>query len=308
MYAVPTTGRTTLPGRTTPPDRSPLPDGSTLDRRTELSEFLRTRRARLRPQDVGLPDHGGRRRVPGLRREELAQLAGVSVAYYVRLEQGRGRNVSTAVLDAVATALRLTPAERDHLSHLARPASHRLRRPSAGRAQRIRPALQQLLDAMENVPGYVIGQRLDIIGWNRLACALLGDFSALPPERRNLARRIFLDPVARELYENGPAKAADVVGYLRRDAGRNPDDPHMASLITELSVRSAEFRRLWAAHDVQDKGFGREVLHHPVAGRLTLSYETLTLPADPDQQLITYHAEPGSPSAEALRRLASGRW
>lgn len=296
MHGVPTTDGTTHRAGGRPPH-------AVLDQRTELSEFLRSRRARLRPADVGLPEYGGRRRVPGLRREELAQLAGVSVAYYIRLEQGRGRNVSAAVLDAIGTALRLTPAERDHLTHLVRPVARRVR--PAVRPQRVRPALQQLIDTMERVPAYVIGRRLDVIGWNRLACALLGDFAALPPERRNLAWQVFLDPAARELYENWDAKAADVVGYLRRDAGRNPDDPAMAALIGRLSAGSPEFRRLWAAHDVQDKGFGRKVLRHPLAGRLTLAYETLTLPADPDQQVITYHAEPGSRSAEALRRLAS---
>lgn len=294
MHGVPSTDGTTLrPG--------PRPQNAVMDPRKELSEFLRSRRARLRPQDVGLPQYGGRRRVPGLRREELAQLAGVSVAYYIRLEQGRGRNVSSAVLDAIATALRLTPTERDHLTHLARPVSRRIR--PAALPQRVRPALQQLIDTMEGVPAYVIGRRLDIIGWNRLACALLGDFAALPPERRNLGRQVFLDPAARELYEDWDAKATAVVGYLRRDAGRYPDDPEMASLIGRLSLGSAEFRQLWAAHDVQDKGFGSKVLNHPLAGRLTLAYETLTLPADPDQQVITYHAEPGSRSAEALRML-----
>jgi transcriptional regulator with XRE-family HTH domain len=274
-----------------------------MDQRTELSEFLRSRRARLRPQDVGLPDHG-RRRVPGLRREELAQLAGVSVAYYIRLEQGRGQNVSAHVLDAIGNALRLTGAERDHLAHLARPVARRSR-PAARRPQRVRPALQQMIDTMDGMPTYVIGRRLDVIGWNRLACALLGDFAALPRERRNLAWHVFLDPAARDLYVDWEAKAADVVGYLRRDAGRNPDDPELASLIGELSLKSVEFRQLWAAHDVQDKGFGVKTLHHPLVGRLTLAYETLTLPADPDQQLITYHAEPASPSAESLRLLAS---
>lgn len=273
-----------------------------MDQRTELSEFLRSRRARLRPGDVGLPDHG-RRRVPGLRREELAQLAGVSVAYYIRLEQGRVGNVSASVLDAIGDVLRLTGAERDHLAHLARPVSRRSR--PAVRAQRVRPAFQQLLDTMEAVPAYVIGRRLDLIAWNRLACALLGDFPALPRKERNLAWQVFLDERHRALYENWEAKASDVVGYLRRDAGRNPDDPGLASLIGELSLKSEDFRRLWAAHDVQDKGFGTKVLRHPLVGRLTLAYETLSLPADPDQQLITYHAEPGSPSAQSLRLLAS---
>lgn len=292
MHGVPTTDGTTQPPAAPDP-------------RTGLGEFLRSRRARLRPRDVGLPEHGGLRRVPGLRREELAQLAGMSVAYYIRLEQGRGHNVSSAVLDALGDALRLTPAERDHLTHLARPVSRRSR--PAARPQRVRPALQQLIDAMEQVPAYVIGRRLDILGWNRLARVLLGDLAALPREECNLAWHVFVDPAARALYENWDAKAADVVGFLRRDAGRHPDDPALAGLIGQLSLKSPEFRLLWAAHEVQDKGFGVKVLRHPLAGRLTLAYETLTLPADPGQQVITYHAEPGSRSAEALRLLASAQ-
>ncbi|MEU4210980.1 helix-turn-helix transcriptional regulator [Streptomyces sp. NPDC026206] len=275
-----------------------------MDQRTELSEFLRSRRARLRPEDVGLSAYGGRRRVPGLRREELSQLAGVSVAYYTRLEQGRGQNVSAAVLDAIAGALRLNRAERDHLNRLARPAA-RTSRGGGGRPQRVRPAVQQLIDTMDSVPAYVIGRRLDIIGWNRFACALLGDFPALPPQQCNLAWQVFLDPATRELYVEWESKAADIVALLRLDAGRYPDDPKLAALVGELSVKSPEFRALWAAHNVQDKGFGVKRLLHPVVGALTLSYETLVLPADPEQQLITYHAEPGSPSAESLRLLAS---
>ncbi|MFH8344329.1 helix-turn-helix domain-containing protein [Streptomyces sp. NPDC018045] len=273
-----------------------------MDQRTELSEFLRSRRARLQPEDVGLAHHGGRRRVPGLRREELAQLAGVSVAYYIRLEQGRGRNVSAAVLDSVSDVLRLSRAERSHLDHLVRPVS-RHHRP-APRPQRIRPAVQDLIDAMDGVPAYVIGRRLDILGWNRLARALLGDFAAMPPGERNLAWQLFLAPATRELYADWAGKAAHVVAHLRRDVGRFPGDPKLCALIGELSARSADFRRIWAAHDVQDKGFGHKRLTHPVAGPLSLAYETLALPADPDQQVVTYHAEPGSASARALRRLA----
>ncbi|MFI9723239.1 helix-turn-helix domain-containing protein [Streptomyces sp. NPDC052396] len=273
-----------------------------MDQRTELSEFLRSRRARLRPEDVDVTPYGGRRRVPGLRREELAQLAGVSVAYYTRLEQGRGRNVSDAVLDAIAEALRLTPAERSHLHRLARPAA----RPEGGApARRLRPAVRDLIDTMENVPAYVVGRRLDILGWNRMAGALLGDFGALPPERRNMARLVFLDPAMRELFLDWERKAADVVALLRRQAGCYPDDPALASLVGELSVKSGEFGTLWAAHDVRDKCFGVKRLRHSVVGPLTLACETLVLPADRDQHLVTYHAEPGSASAESLRLLAS---
>ncbi|MGK5733984.1 helix-turn-helix transcriptional regulator [Streptomyces sp. URMC 124] len=274
-----------------------------MDQRTELSEFLRSRRARLQPEEVGLTPYGGRRRVPGLRREELAQLAGVSVAYYTRLEQGRGQNVSAGVLEAIADALRLTRAERDHLTHLVHPCVTKTRRPA--RPQRVRPSVQHLIDTMDNTPAYVIGRRLDIIAWNRLACALLGDFDAMPAGQRNMAWQVFLEPATRELYAQWDRKAADVVAFLRLDAGRCPDDPKLAALVGELSVKSPEFRSLWATHNVQDKGFGVKELHHAVVGPLTLSYETLVLPADQSQQLITYHAEPGSPSAESLRILAS---
>ncbi|MGA5822325.1 helix-turn-helix domain-containing protein [Kitasatospora sp. NPDC094028] len=275
-----------------------------MDQRTELSEFLRSRRARLRPEDVGLPDTTTRRRVPGLRREELAQLAGVSTAYYTRLEQGHGENVSAAVLDAIARVLRLSPAEREHLLRLTKPVHRRSGRASA-RPQRVRPAFQQLLDAMEGVPAYVLGRRMDIIAWNRLGAALLGDFGALPPERRNGAWLVFLDPAARDLYVDWEGKATDIVGTLRLDAGRDPDDPRLASLIGELSLKSADFRRLWAAHGIQDKGHGTKRLHHPVVGPLNLQYETLSPPGDADQVLVAYHAEPGSASAESLRLLAS---
>ncbi|AZQ74712.1 MULTISPECIES: helix-turn-helix domain-containing protein [Streptomyces] len=273
-----------------------------MDQRTELSEFLRSRRARLRPEDVGLTPYGGRRRVPGLRREELAQLAGVSVAYYTRLEQGHGQNVSASVLEAIAGALRLSETERDHLGRLVRPVPSRSR---AARPQRVRPTLQQLLDTMEGVPAYVLGRRTDVIAWNRLACALLGDFPAVPPQRRNMIRQLFLDPAARELYVEWEAKAADLVACLRLEAGRHPDDPQLAALVGELSVKSEEFRRLWAAHNVRDKGHGVKRLLHPLVGELTVACETFVLPADPDQVLVTYHAEPGSPSAESLRLLAS---
>jgi transcriptional regulator with XRE-family HTH domain len=273
-----------------------------MDQRAELSEFLRSRRGRLQPQDVGLPQLGRHRRVPGLRREELAQLAGVSVAYYTRLEQGNGRNVSTEVLDAIARALKLSDAERDHLTHLAKPKQKKHRR--MGRPQQLRPAVQHLMDAMGGVPAYVLGRRLDILGWNRMARALLGDFAALPPQERNMARLVFLDPNARDLYVDWEVKATDLVSVLRMYAGCSADDPLLPELIGELSVRSEEFRRLWAAHTVQDKGHGAKRLHHPLVGEMTLSYETLSLPDDHDLSLVTYHAEPGSRSADSLRLLA----
>ncbi|MGW3438838.1 helix-turn-helix domain-containing protein [Streptomyces bacillaris] len=275
-----------------------------LDRRAELSEFLRTRRARLRPQDVGLPEFGRARRVPGLRREELAQLAGVSVAYYTRLEQGNGRNVSAEVLDAIARALRLSDAEHAHLTHLAKPGQHKKKRRPA-RVQRVRTGLLHLLESLEGVPAYVSGARSDILAWNPMAAAVFGDWGALPPEERNWARLVFLSPAYRDLFVEWDTKASDMVSYLRLYAGCHPDDPQLSALVGELSVKNDEFRRLWATHNVKEKGHGVKLLRHPLVGDMALSYETLHLPDDPEQYLVTYHAEPGSESAQALRLLAS---
>lgn len=269
-----------------------------LDRRAELGEFLRSRRARLRPEEAGLAEHGTRRRVPGLRREELALLAGVSVDHYVRLEQGRTLHFSESVLDAVARALRLNPLERDHLYRLARPWSGV--EPVA--AQQVRPGLRRLLDSAET-PSYIVGRGTDVLAWNRAAAALITDFGVLPPAQRNLARLVFFDEGMRELYEDWPAKAADVVAYLRLDAGRHPGDDGIAALIDELRRREPVFEQLWLRHELKDKTHGRYVYRHPVVGRLDLAFETLRLPDDPDQALIMHTVEPDSPSATALRLL-----
>ncbi|MEU0414042.1 helix-turn-helix domain-containing protein [Streptomyces griseorubiginosus] len=276
--------------------------GGSLDRRAELSEFLRTRRARLKPEDVGLPEFGRHRRVPGLRREELAQLAGVSVAYYTRLEQGNGRNVSAEVLDAIARALRLSDAEHAHLTHLAKPKQHKKK--AGGRTEQVRGPLRQLLDSIE-VPAYVSGRRSDILAWNRMAAAVFGDWSELPVPERNWARLVFLRPEYRDLFVEWDQKASDMVSYLRMDAGCHPDDPLLSSLVGELSLKSEEFRRLWATHDVKEKSFGVKRLRHPLVGDLALHFESFRLSDGTEQALITYHAEPGSPSADALRLLAS---
>ncbi|MFI1763629.1 helix-turn-helix domain-containing protein [Streptomyces sp. NPDC020800] len=277
--------------------------GRTLDRRAELSEFLRSRRARLKPEDVGLPDFGRHRRVPGLRREELAQLAGVSVAYYTRLEQGNGRNVSAEVLDAIARALRLTDAEHAHLTHLAKPKAHK-KKPAA-RQQQVRGALRQLLDTMDGVPAYVVGRRSEILAWNRMAAAVFGDWSLLPPAERNWARLVFLHREYRDLFVDWEQKAIDIVCALRMDAGCHPDDARLSALVGELSVRSEQFRRLWATHDVKEKSHGVKRLHHPLVGDLSLNFEGFRLTDGSELSLVTYHAEPGSPSAQSLRLLSS---
>lgn len=273
-----------------------------LDPRMELSEFLRTRRARLSPEDVGVAGYGRRRRVQGLRREELAQLAAVSVAYYTRLEQGKARNVSVEVLDAISSALKLSDAEHAHLLHLAKP-RQRKRRQAAPR-QQVRPALLRMLTAMEDVPAYVWGRRTDVLAWNRTASAVFGDWSARAPQERNWARITFLDPDARRFFADWETKASDVVGQLRLDAGQHSDDPVLAALVGELSMKSEEFRRLWAAHDVKRKSHGSVRLAHPLVGELMLHYETFTLPDDQEQSLTIYHAEAG-PAEESLRLLAS---
>ncbi|WP_210493223.1 helix-turn-helix transcriptional regulator [Patulibacter sp. SYSU D01012] len=268
-----------------------------------LREFLRSRRARVDPADVGLPAGPGTRRVPGLRREELARLAAVSVDYYVRLEQGRARNVSPEVLEAVAAALRLDEHERAHLFDLARP--DRARQPlSAPPPQRVRPGVRRLLDTLPT-PAFVVGRRLDVLATNAMTRALLCDFDALPPRERNHARWVFLDPTARERYVDWPAIARDNVAALRMDAGRWPDDPELSALVGELSVKSPEFAGWWAAHDVLRQSHGSKRYRHPVVGDLTVSYEALPVPDADEQTLFVYTVEPGSPSERALALLAS---
>ncbi|WP_326670403.1 MULTISPECIES: helix-turn-helix transcriptional regulator [unclassified Streptomyces] len=266
----------------------------------DLGDFLRSRRARIQPEDVGLNSYG-RRRVPGLRREEVAQLAGVSVDYYIRLEQGRGPSVSDAVLDAIARVLRLDGTEHAYLRTVARPAARKAA-PSA--AQRVRPGLRLLLDTLDRAPAFVLGRRMDVLAWNALADALVG-FSRMAAGERNMPRQTFLEPAARELYPDWPAVAAETVAYLRLDAGLHPDDKQLATLVGELSMKSEEFRRLWADHQVKAKTYGVKRIDHPVVGGLTLPYETLGVPGDPGQSLVVYTPEPGSETAERVALLAS---
>ncbi|MGW1776533.1 helix-turn-helix transcriptional regulator [Streptomyces sp. NPDC002104] len=269
-----------------------------------LGEFLRSRRALLHLDDVALPDFGGRRRVAGLRREEIAQLAGVSVDYYTRMEQGRVPNPSGAVPDALARALRLDGDAARHLHRLARPEPSARHAPrSQDRPQLVRPMLQRLLDDLVDMPAMVMGRRMDVLAWNPAAAALFGDYAPLDRSERNIARITFLDEASRDLYADWTACARENVAYLHMDAGRHPEDPRLASLIGELSMKSADFRRWWAEHPVQDKTSGTKRFHHPVVGDLELAYETLRATDDPDQALITYAAEPGTPSHDALRML-----
>jgi transcriptional regulator with XRE-family HTH domain len=278
-----------------------------MERRTELGEFLKARRARLRPDDVGLPDYGGRRRVPGLRREELAQLAGVSAGYYTRLEQGQSPNASDAVLDAVARVLQLDEAERAHLHSLARPKPKARRRP---RPEKLRPSAQILIDSLGDAPALVLGRYSDVLTWNRAAHALIAghlpfEAPSQPGQRPNVARLVFLDPHTRELYADWRAKAKDTVADLRLTAGRFPDDPELTGLIGELTLKSSEFASLWATHPVHPcvPQHTRE-FRHPVVGSMTLYNELLELSHAEGQRLAVFTAEPDSASAAALQLLS----
>lgn len=266
----------------------------------DLGDFLRSRRARIQPEDVGLQAYG-RRRVPGLRREEVAQLAGVSVDYYIRLEQGRGPSVSDAVLDAIARVLRLDETEHTYLHTVARPKS---RASAPASSQRVRPGLRLVLDSLTAAPAFVLGRRMDVLAWNALGDAVVG-FSRMPVAERNMPRQVFLEPAARKLYPDWAAVAAETVAYLRLDAGLHPDDKRLATLVGELSLKSDDFRRLWADHQVKSKTYGVKRIDHPVAGELVLPYETLGAAGDPGQCLVVYTPEPGSETAERVALLAS---
>ncbi|MGW3122237.1 helix-turn-helix transcriptional regulator [Streptomyces sp. NPDC001107] len=266
----------------------------------DLGDFLRSRRARIQPDEVGLPSYG-RRRVPGLRREEVAQLAGVSVDYYIRLEQGRGPSVSDAVLDSIARVLHLDETEHAYLHAVARPPKKDGRHRSA---PRVRPGVQRLLDGMERTPAFVLDPAMEALAWNALGDAVHG-FGNRAPGRRNAVRQIFLEPESRDLYPDWAACAAQSVANLRLSAGAHPDNHRVRDLVGELSLKSEEFRRLWADHQVRACLYGEKLLRHPVAGMLTLSYESLTLPGAPGQTLVVYTPEPGSETEERLTLLGS---
>jgi transcriptional regulator with XRE-family HTH domain len=276
------------------------------DVRGQIREFLSTRRAKITPEQAGLPVYGGdRRRVSGLRREEVALLAAISSEYYTRLERGNATGVSDSIIDAIAQALQLDEAERTHLLDLLRTAGTirpRRRRPAR---QRVRPTVQRVLDSMGGTPAFVLNGRLDILTANALGLALFSPVYADPIRPPNNARFVFLDPHATEFFRDWDKIANDTVALLRAEAGRDPYDRKLSDLIGELSTRSDEFRRRWAAHHVRIHTTGVKRLHHPVVGDLDLPFESFPLAADPGQSLLTYTAEPGSPTQDALNLLAS---
>ncbi|MBM7366369.1 helix-turn-helix domain-containing protein [Gordonia hydrophobica] len=277
---------------------------SSEDLRTQVRNFLVSRRERLTPGDVGIPDHG-RRRVKGLRREEVALLAGVSVEYYTKIERGDASGATAAVINAIARVLRLNDIEREHLKRLTASTDDADGHTRATRStMAVRPELQRLLDALSDVPAYIVNKRLDVVAANDLGRALYAPMYESFPHPTNTARFCFLDEEAsRAFWVDWDDVAAKGVAILRTEHGLRPNDEDLRALIDELHCHSADFRRRWATHDVHRHSTGMKMINHPVVGRLDLPYEKLLLPADPDLSLMTYGTEPGSPSFDALQLL-----
>lgn len=277
-----------------------------IDLRAEIREFLTSRRARITLEQAGLPAYGGNRRVKGLRREEVALLAGVSVDYYVRMERGSLGGASESVLDSLAAALRLDEAERDHLFALARESAPQGARRRPRTSTTVRPVLHQVLDAITNAPAWIRNGRHDILAMNPLARALYSPVLADPRRPANTARFVYLNPdAAREFFVDYDQITRDAAAMLRLEAGRNPHDEELVTLIGELSTRSELFRQRWASQDVRFHRSGRKRLHHPIVGRLDLDFEAMELPSEPGLQLNVYTAAAHTPTADALTLLAS---
>ncbi|MDP9868761.1 MULTISPECIES: helix-turn-helix transcriptional regulator [Streptosporangium] len=275
-----------------------------MDRSKEIADFLRSRRAAITPEQTGLDLDGRVRRVPGLRRDEVARLAGVSTEYYTRLEQGRVGTPSAEVVEALCRTLRLDASEREHLTDLLLRNPRTARRAPA-RPQRVRPGLYLMLDTLSHVPAFILGRRTDVLAANQLAKAVLTDFDALPATRRNLARYYLLDPQARERVGDWEKIAAETVAMLRLEAGRYPNDRQLADLVGELTLLSPEFSGWWNDHRVLRRTHGAKHYFHPVVGEMHFSYESFQVPGDAEQTLCVYNVEPGSDSAKALQLLSS---
>jgi transcriptional regulator with XRE-family HTH domain len=267
-----------------------------------LGAFLKARRAQLTPRECGLPETDTARRVAGLRREEVAQLAAISVDYYTRLEQGRVR-ASVPVLTTLARALRLDDDQQRYLYEIAGRADARPRRRRT--AQRPRPPMRRLLDQLTGSPALVLGKRLDILAWNPAAAALYTDFADLPAHRRNYLRLVFTHPGVRALHRNWAHDAREAVAALRMEAAADPDDPDLAQLVGELSLQDPDFLTWWAEHRVNSASYGTKHYHHPLVGDLTLDCDTWASPDGSGQRLMILTAEPDSPSHDALRILTS---
>lgn len=273
------------------------------DDMTELGTFLLARRGGLRPADVGLPAGAGTRRTPGLRREEVAALAGVSIDYYVRLERGKETHPSPSVIEALAGALRLNEEERVFLRELAARAARRAPEPRPLPSRRVRPTITQLLETLRPNPAYVVSRTNDLLAANPGGLRLLHGIADWPERQRNTVRYVFLHPAARELWADWEQKAKGCVAQLRALAGTDPDAPDLAALVGELIVKSPDFNRLWERYEVRTIGDGEKTLRHPEVGTMTLSHEGLSLNRAQGQRLIVYMAPPGSPDHDAMTLL-----
>ena len=266
-----------------------------------VGDFLKARRAELAPSDVGIADHGSRRKVEGLRREEVARLASISVDYYTRLEQGRVQP-SVSVLETLVRALRLGEDQQVYLYELA---GKSIGRPRRRRPQQVRPAMQRLLDQLTETPAIVLGRHMNILAWNEIAAALYTDFAAIPVRHRNYVRLLFTHPAMRAMHLEWEHDARAAVAALRMGAARKNDDPDLAILVGELSLQDADFRTWWASHQVNSATYGTKQYRHAVVGDLVLDCDTWGSPDGSDQQLMVLTAAPGMPSHDALRILAS---
>ncbi|GAA1917916.1 helix-turn-helix transcriptional regulator [Microbacterium aoyamense] len=276
-----------------------------MDTGNELRDFLVSRRAKVSPEQAKLPAYGGNRRVPGLRREEVAMLAGVSVDYYTKLERGAVGVVSEGVLDAVARALQLTPTERDHLFHLTG-TSTTIRTVSRPASAQVRPSVQRILDGLTDAPAFVGNKTRHLLAANSLGRAVFSPLYDFEPDGvPNSARFMFLDPLAHEFFPEWRSASANLAANLRRELGTDPLNRELQALVDDLNRESRDFHALWKAHDVRTHDTGFKAVHHPIVGDLHLSFEAMELPKDPGQSLIVYGAEPGSETADRLRLLAS---
>ncbi|RDG39077.1 helix-turn-helix transcriptional regulator [Streptomyces corynorhini] len=267
---------------------------------TELGRFLRARRARVTPEEAGLTAGVGLRRTPGLRREELATLAGISMDYYTRLERGRETRPSPSVVDALARALRLEEVEHEHLRSLAARAARTAPEPPAAPSRTVRPGTRLLLESLRPHPAYVVSRTGDLLAWNPGGLRLFAGMADWPDRQRNIARYVFLHPAAREVFDDWEGQLRGCVGQLRALAGTDPDAPDLARLVGELLLKSPEFVGLWERYDIRGRTHGRKSFHHPDIGDLTLGYQSMHLDGTPAHRMVAYYAEPGTPEYDAL--------
>ena len=267
---------------------------------TELGRYLRARRAQVTPAEAGLAPGAGLRRTPGLRREELATLAGVSIDYYARLERGKETRPSPSVVDALARVLQLTDDEHEHLRTLAVHAARTAPEPPAAPSRAVRPAVAPMLESLRPGPAYVASRTNDLLAWNPGGLALFAGIEDWPAKQRNLARYAFLHPAARELFDDWEHTLRGCVARLRALAGTDPDAPDLAALVGELLLKSPEFTRLWERYEIKAHAFGRKTYHHPTVGTFTLGYQAMQMEGTPGHRLVTYHAAPGAPAHDAL--------